>query len=191
MKSCNGRPRPLKAQAKTYAETLLQAIQALEAGPEVLGTRARDDIGPGLRTLHLARRGRKARHFIIFRVGAGQVIDVLRLLHDSMDLARHGPFGGLKETRTDPAHQPAPDRVDDQGKSIDLVVDASAPTAILPTMDDVPPHMQSKLQMMTLLNDRSLTLIVNMTRSPWNKNNSPSSAWRCSFPGTSRRTFSP
>ncbi len=83
-----------KAQAKTYAETLSQAIQALEAGPEVLGTRARDDIGPGLRTLHLARRGRKARHFIIFRVGAGQVIDVLRLLHDSMDLARHGPFGG-------------------------------------------------------------------------------------------------
>jgi toxin ParE1/3/4 len=79
--------------AKTYAETLSQAMQALEAGPEVLGTRARDDIGPGIRTLQLARRGRKARHFVIFLAGAGQVIDVLRLLHDSMDLARHGPFG--------------------------------------------------------------------------------------------------
>ena len=43
-------------------------------------------------TLHVARGGRKGRHFVLYRVntqGPTQVIDVLRLLHDSMDLSRH------------------------------------------------------------------------------------------------------
>ncbi|WP_137890871.1 type II toxin-antitoxin system RelE/ParE family toxin [Ramlibacter sp. 2FC] len=80
-----------EVQAKTYAETISLAIQALRDGPEVLGAKARDEIEPGMRTLHVARQGRKGRHFVVFRAGAGQIIDVLRLLHDSMDLARHVP----------------------------------------------------------------------------------------------------
>lgn len=80
-----------EVQAKTYAETISLAIQALRDGPEVLGAKARDEIEPGIRTLHVARQGRKGRHFVVFRAGAGQIIDVLRLLHDSMDLARHVP----------------------------------------------------------------------------------------------------
>lgn len=51
-------------QAETYAETLTLALEVLHEGPEPLGAKARDDIGPGI---------------------------VLRLLHDSMDLARHVP----------------------------------------------------------------------------------------------------
>lgn len=72
-------------QAITYSETMALAIEALESGPDVLGARARDDIQPGIRTLHVARQGRAGRHFVVFRV-AGLDIDVLRLLHDSMDL---------------------------------------------------------------------------------------------------------
>lgn len=79
-----------EGQASTYAETMALAIEALEGGPDVLGTRARDDIQPGIRTLHVARQGRAGRHFVVFRV-AGSDIDVLRLLHDSMDLPRHLP----------------------------------------------------------------------------------------------------
>lgn len=75
-------------QAGVYAETMARAIEALEDGPDVLGAKARDDIQPGIRTLHVARKGRAARHFVLFRV-AGSDIDVLRLLHDSMDLPRH------------------------------------------------------------------------------------------------------
>jgi len=77
-------------QASTYAETMARAIESLEEGPDVLGARARDDIQPGIRTLHVARQGRAGRHFVVFRV-AGSDIDVLRLLHDSMDLPRHLP----------------------------------------------------------------------------------------------------
>jgi toxin ParE1/3/4 len=42
-------------QAQTSAETLTLAIEAPHDGPEPLGVRARNDIGPGIRTLHVAR----------------------------------------------------------------------------------------------------------------------------------------
>ena len=78
-------------QAETYAETLTLAIEALHDGPEQLGAKARHDIGPGISTLHVARQGRSGRHFVVFSEAKDQYIDVLRLLHDSMDLARHIP----------------------------------------------------------------------------------------------------
>lgn len=82
------------AQALVYAETLATALESLAAGPTVIGARARDDIAKGLFTLHVARRGRKGRHFVMFRLGhdrGREVIEVLRLLHDAMDLPRHLP----------------------------------------------------------------------------------------------------
>ena len=83
-----------EAQALVYAGTLSRALAALADGPTVLGARARDDIAKGLFTLHVAREGRKGRHLVLFRVGRDQgeeVIEVLRLLHDAMDLPRHVP----------------------------------------------------------------------------------------------------
>jgi toxin ParE1/3/4 len=46
--------------------------------------------------MHVTRNGRKGRHFVLFRADAdadavSRQIDVLRILHDSMDLARHRP----------------------------------------------------------------------------------------------------
>ena len=79
-------------QARAYGETLSAALRALTAGPTIAGARARDDIGKGMYTLHVARQGRKGRHFVVFRAGRESdhgVIEVLRLLHDSMDLERH------------------------------------------------------------------------------------------------------
>ncbi len=81
-------------QAKDYATILTTALQALCAGPTTIGVKAREEIGAHIWTLHVARQGQKGRHFIMFRVirlQGHQVIDVLRLLHDSMDLARHLP----------------------------------------------------------------------------------------------------
>ncbi|MDI6750590.1 MAG: type II toxin-antitoxin system RelE/ParE family toxin [Rhodocyclaceae bacterium] len=78
-------------QAAYYVDTVTEAIEALHEGPDILGTKARDDIAPGIRTLHVARQGRKGRHFVVFRVAPERVIEVLRLLHDSMDLSRHWP----------------------------------------------------------------------------------------------------
>jgi toxin ParE1/3/4 len=81
-------------QALAYAETLADALAALTEGPDIVGVRRRDDIGADIRTLHVARNKRRGRHIILFRVGGEadrRVIDVLRLLHDAMDLARHLP----------------------------------------------------------------------------------------------------
>lgn len=81
-------------QARVYAGTLSSALKELSAGPAIIGVKERDEIGPDIRTLHVARKGRKGRHFIMFRVSGfhgRNVIDVLRLLHDSMDFKRHLP----------------------------------------------------------------------------------------------------
>ena len=80
------------AQARIYGETLTRAIQALTDGPYVAGSRRRDEIAEGLMTLHVAHVGRRGRHLVLYRIaGASEpsTIDVLRLLHDSMDLVRH------------------------------------------------------------------------------------------------------
>ena len=80
-------------RSRTHARTLSLAIEALSAeGPEVLGSLSRDDIAAGLRSLHVARNGRKGRHVVVFRirtVDETPVIEVLRVLHDAMDLRRH------------------------------------------------------------------------------------------------------
>jgi toxin ParE1/3/4 len=83
-----------EAQARVYAETLSVALKALAAGPTVTGARERNEIAKGLSTFHIARKGRRGRHFVVFRIGHDQgreVIEVLRVLHDSMDLQRHLP----------------------------------------------------------------------------------------------------
>ena len=80
------------AQARIYTETVLAALNDLAAGPTVLGAKERDDILKGLFTLHVARKGRKGRHFVMFRIAHSpdrDVIEILRLLHDAMDLQRH------------------------------------------------------------------------------------------------------
>lgn len=78
-------------QTNVYGETLSLAIEALHDGPDIVGVAVREDIGLGIRTLHVMRQGRKGRHFVVFRMAPEQTIDVLRLLHDSMDLAKHLP----------------------------------------------------------------------------------------------------
>jgi toxin ParE1/3/4 len=78
-------------QADEYLETLTLALEALTDGPNIVGSKVREDIGLGIRTLHVARLGSFGRHLVVFRMADGQAIDVIRLLHDSMDLAKHLP----------------------------------------------------------------------------------------------------
>ncbi|MGL1835130.1 type II toxin-antitoxin system RelE/ParE family toxin [Rhodocyclaceae bacterium SMB388] len=77
-------------QARVYETTLRNALTALVHGPGAPGVRARPDLGVGVICLHVARKRRKGRHFIVFRAHDDKnLIEVLRILHDSMDLARH------------------------------------------------------------------------------------------------------
>lgn len=83
-----------RVQARVYARTLMATLDELTEGPSAVGVTARDDIADGILTLHAARSGRRGRHLVVFRVGRdkdGELIDVLRILHDAMDLPRHIP----------------------------------------------------------------------------------------------------
>lgn len=76
-------------QAKIYRLALKSAMKALEAGPLLRGSAARDDVAPELRSLHVARQGNRGRHLIVYRAGPDHTIQVLRVLHDAMDLKQH------------------------------------------------------------------------------------------------------
>lgn len=81
-----------RGQALIYRETLMLAIGALMEGAHIAGSQARDEILAGLRTLHVARGGRRGRLFLLYRAAEDGAIEILRILHDEMDLPRHVPF---------------------------------------------------------------------------------------------------
>ena len=76
-------------QLEAYRLTLIEALAALEAGPNIFGSKARNDILPDLRTLRVARKGRRGRHLILYRAAPDNIINISRILHERMDLARH------------------------------------------------------------------------------------------------------
>jgi len=78
-------------QSRACRDTLLQAIGELADGPNAVGAKARDEIMAGLRTLHVARRGRRGSHFLMCRAAPNGAIEIVRILHDRMDLRRHAP----------------------------------------------------------------------------------------------------
>jgi toxin ParE1/3/4 len=78
-------------QSRGYRDTLVQAIGELADGPNVAGSKARDEIMPGLRTLRVARRDRRGSHFLMYRAAPNSTIEIVRILHDRMDLRRHVP----------------------------------------------------------------------------------------------------
>ncbi len=78
-------------QSRVYRDTLVQAIGKLADGPDVVGSKARDEIMAGLRTLQVARRGRRGSHFLMYRAAPNSTIEIVRILHDKMDLRRHVP----------------------------------------------------------------------------------------------------
>ena len=78
-------------QARIYRDTLVRAIGELVDGPDVAGSSARDEIMRGLHTLHVARHGRRGSHFLMYRVATKTTIEIVRILHDRMDLQRHFP----------------------------------------------------------------------------------------------------
>jgi len=89
------------AARRRYEALIVQALRDISADPNCAGVKQRDDLRPSLRTYHLANSRRAARnsagivraprHLILFRIAGPDVIDISRLLHDSMDLPRHVP----------------------------------------------------------------------------------------------------
>jgi toxin ParE1/3/4 len=77
------------AQAASYGTLISAAFAELLDDPRGPTSRARDEIRPGVRTPHIGRARRPARHLLVYRVSAAGDIEVLRFLHDAMELRRH------------------------------------------------------------------------------------------------------
>lgn len=62
--------------------------------PNRVGSRERGELEFGVRTFHVnlvASRRAAARHIIVYRLASDGVVDVLPILHESMELRRHLP----------------------------------------------------------------------------------------------------
>jgi toxin ParE1/3/4 len=51
-------------RARIHRDTLVRAMGELANGPDVAGSKAREEIMPGFRTLHVVGNGRRGRHFL-------------------------------------------------------------------------------------------------------------------------------
>jgi toxin ParE1/3/4 len=82
---------------RRYAFTLANAMQRIAADPLGPMTRERTDLLPGVRSFHIRlargtlageRVGRPV-HILYYRVIKPGLIEIVRVLHDHMDPARH------------------------------------------------------------------------------------------------------
>ena len=84
-----------------YQTLILAALQVLADTPFRIGSHDRDELAPGLRSYHLIYSRQQAkhthgtvkspRHIVFYRVAHNDVIEVVRLLHDAMELLLHLP----------------------------------------------------------------------------------------------------
>lgn len=81
-----------------YEELISATLEGLLDDPRHPATHDRPELGHGIRVVHLrssrsrvragARQIRTPRHFVVYRQVDG-VVQVVRVLHDAMDLPRH------------------------------------------------------------------------------------------------------
>ncbi|MEA3276264.1 MAG: type II toxin-antitoxin system RelE/ParE family toxin [Pseudomonadota bacterium] len=75
-------------QRRKYRLLIENALNDLLESPEHPASRARDEIRPGIRTFHITRPGRPARHLVVYRIAPDGGVHVIRLLHGAMELSR-------------------------------------------------------------------------------------------------------
>jgi len=84
------------AQQRKYSELIIEAVKLVASDPERIGSKARDDLRPGLRSFrveHAASRRGAASHVLFYRL---EKLDdgipgtmIVRILHDRMDPELH------------------------------------------------------------------------------------------------------
>jgi toxin ParE1/3/4 len=86
---------------RRYAKLIETAIAEIAANPDCLGSMHRPEIANNCRTYHHFHARKKAgvrgnrvgkpRHFLLYRTTDAGVVELGRVLHDSMDFAQHLP----------------------------------------------------------------------------------------------------
>jgi toxin ParE1/3/4 len=95
------------AACRRYEALLVTAFKSVCADPGRLGSVARPEFGPAIRTYHLRFSRDEARtqegivhqprHLLVYRAVGEWAIEIVRVLHDSMELERHLPQLGKGE----------------------------------------------------------------------------------------------
>lgn len=88
-----------EAAALRYASLIEQALSDIADDPERPGSKERPEVREGCRTYHLefsrsrvaGSRVKEPRHFLVYRFRDLHAIEIIRILHDNRDLARHLP----------------------------------------------------------------------------------------------------
>lgn len=90
-----------------YADLIYRAIRDVAKDPQRPGIHHRPELAADARTYHISHSSKstgqrvalvkRPRHVLVFRQPSENVVEVGRVLHDSMDLARHLPPGYAAE----------------------------------------------------------------------------------------------
>lgn len=80
-----------------YQNLLQETFLALAQRPTPEDSNIRDELSQGLRSLHLSfsvlhmTDGRviRPRHIVFYRAGTDQIVEILRVLHDAMEVAQN------------------------------------------------------------------------------------------------------
>lgn len=90
-----------EAAKARYGRLLAAALRALAEDPAIAGSLARPELGAGLRSLHLRafrRRGGervgRPRHLVIYAAPEPGLVEIVRVLHEAMELRRRLPEDG-------------------------------------------------------------------------------------------------
>jgi toxin ParE1/3/4 len=86
---------------RRYGKLIATAIEQVAENPELAGSCPRPEIADSCRTYHLffsrkaaGRAGdriHRPRHFLLYRVTESGIVEIGRVLHDSMELTAHLP----------------------------------------------------------------------------------------------------
>jgi toxin ParE1/3/4 len=86
---------------RRYAKLIATAIEQVADDPELAASDPRPEIADHCRTYHLffsrkaagqpGDRIRRPRHFLLYRVTESGMVEIGRVLHDSMELKAHLP----------------------------------------------------------------------------------------------------
>jgi toxin ParE1/3/4 len=77
-----------QAQARAYLDLIREALKSIAADPKCGKLRG---ARPGILSHHIKLPGRDARHVVFYRISRDSVVEIVRVLHDSMDFDQHLP----------------------------------------------------------------------------------------------------
>ena len=87
-----------RSAAHRYRELISLSIREIVSDPELIGSKEEHGLQRGIRLYHLRYSRKRAavdglivkrpRHFIVYRITDSGLVEIVRMLHESMDLKR-------------------------------------------------------------------------------------------------------